>query len=99
VRTGSDVNWMLFEVLPRLSPGVWVHFHDIFWPHDYLEPWIFDEGLSWNEQYFLQAFLMNNEAYRVRLAAAMLRTFKEGLLNDFEGDTTAAGSVWLEKVA
>ena len=27
---GSDVNWMFFEVLPRLAPGVWVHFHDLF---------------------------------------------------------------------
>jgi len=98
--TGSDVNWLLFEVLPRLSPGVWIHFHDIFWPRDYWEDWIFDEGLSWNEQYFVQAFLMNNPAYRVRLAAKMLRAYKASLVDDwFAGDTSAAGSAWVEKVA
>ena len=68
VFTGSDVNWVLFEVMPRLAEGVSVHFHDIFWPYDYSTHWILDEGLTWNEQYFLQAFLMHNDAWRVRLA-------------------------------
>jgi hypothetical protein len=29
------VNHIVFEVLPRLREGVWVHFHDIFLPGDY----------------------------------------------------------------
>ena len=58
VHTASDVNWMLFEVLPRLAPGVWIHFHDINWPFDYPPGWTLDEGFSWNEQYLLQGFLM-----------------------------------------
>ena len=63
---------MFFEVLPRLAPGVWIHFHDIFWPLDYPAEWVLHEGLTWNEQYLLQTFLMHNDAYRVRLAMAML---------------------------
>ena len=86
VRTGSDVNWIFFEVLPRLPAGVWFHVHDIAWPSDYAVEWVFDEGLSWNEQYFLQAFLMNNSAYRVRLAMRMLSTLRLG-----RGGTTAHG--------
>jgi predicted O-methyltransferase YrrM len=31
-RTGSDVNWFFFEVLPRLAPGVLIHVHDISGP-------------------------------------------------------------------
>ena len=62
VRTGGDVNWFLFEVLPRLAPGVYVQIHDIFLPDDYHDGWVFDEGLSWNEQYLVQAFLMHNDA-------------------------------------
>lgn len=33
-KTGSDVNYLYFEVLPRLTAGVVVHIHDIFLPHD-----------------------------------------------------------------
>lgn len=29
-KTGSDVNYILFEILPRLKPGVFIHFHDVF---------------------------------------------------------------------
>jgi predicted transcriptional regulator len=89
VRTASDVNWIFFEILPRLAHGVWVHIHDITWPHDYPPEWILDEGLSWNEQYLLQAFLMHNSAYRVRLAMNMLWTQRPN----------PGCSVWLEKVA
>ena len=42
--SGSDVNWMFFEVLPRVAPGVWIHFHDIFWPLDYPAEWVLHEG-------------------------------------------------------
>ena len=52
--TASDVNWMLFEVLPRVQPGVWVHIHDLSLAPGLPPRWIFDEGLSWNEQYFVQ---------------------------------------------
>jgi hypothetical protein len=30
-KTGSDVNLLLFEILPRLNEGVFVHFHDIYY--------------------------------------------------------------------
>src|SRR5688572_14633479 len=31
-KTHSDVNYVFFEILPRLQDGVHVHFHDIFHP-------------------------------------------------------------------
>jgi hypothetical protein len=100
VRTGSDVNWLFFEVLPRLSPGVWIHFHDIFLPSDYWEKWIFDEGLSWNEQYLLQGFLMHNQSYRVRFGAWMLRHYHRPRLEDwFPSNIHEAGSLWIEKTS
>ena len=97
VSTASDVNWMLFEILPRLSPGVWIHFHDIFWPFDYPAGWIFNEGLSWNEQYALQAFLMNNTAYRVKLALRMLNEERREAMAEFVRQPRGGGSVWIEK--
>lgn len=99
VRTGSDVNWMFFEVLPRLAPGVWIHVHDIFWPGDYPVEWLLYEGFSWNEQYLLQAFLMNNPDYRVRLAVRMLWLDREQELAPLLPAGGNGGSVWIEKVA
>lgn len=64
-KTGSDVNFLLFEVLPRLAPGVMIHIHDIFLPHDYPESWVLQENRSWNEQYVVQALLMYSSAFRV----------------------------------
>ncbi len=64
-KTGSDVNYLYFEVLPRLKPGVRIHVHDIFLPHDYPRDWVIDENRSWNEQYALRALLMYSTAFEV----------------------------------
>ena len=96
VRTAGDVNWFLFEVLPRLSPGVFVQIHDIFFPDDYHDTWIFDEGLSWNEQYPVQAFLMYNDAYRVHIANHALWRERRAEIDDLHGQD--GGSLWLEKI-
>lgn len=64
-KTGSDVNYLFFDLLPRLRPGVYVHLHDIFLPDEYPQSWVMDEQRSWNEQYLLHAFLMHNNAWRV----------------------------------
>ena len=34
-KTGSDVNKIIFEILPLLKKGVFIHFHDIFYPFEY----------------------------------------------------------------
>jgi hypothetical protein len=39
VRPGNDLDFLLGSVLPRLASGVRVHFHDIFLPDEYPEPW------------------------------------------------------------
>jgi Methyltransferase domain len=98
VHTGSDVNWIFFEVLPRLAEGVWIHIHDIAWPWDYHPEWVLDEGLSWNEQYLLQAFLMNNDAYRVRLSVSMVGMLRRREIRAFL-PPMVGGSVWIEKLA
>ncbi len=100
VRTASDVNWMFFEILPRLAPGVWIHAHDLLWPSDYPPTWLLDDGLSWNEQYLVQAFLAGNVAYRVRLAVSMLSALRRDELDallpkEFEH----GGSLWIEKTS
>jgi predicted O-methyltransferase YrrM len=97
-RTGSDVNWFFFEVLPRIAPGVMVHVHDIYWPDDYHDQWIYGDGLSWNEQYMLQAFLMHNQGYRVRLANHLLARLRADDVRDIYPAWPDGGSVWIEKL-
>jgi predicted O-methyltransferase YrrM len=65
VKAGSDLQFLLFEVLPRLRPGVFVHFHDIFHPFEYPATWL-TSGRYWNECYVLRAFLAGNHAWRIR---------------------------------
>jgi hypothetical protein len=96
--TGGDVNWMFFEVLPRLAPGVWIHFHDLFWPFDYPAEWVLNEGMTWNEQYVLQTFLMHNDAYRVRLVMGMLSVERWQLMSELFAERGHGVSVWIEKI-
>ena len=72
-RTGGDVVHDMFEILPRLAAGVWVHFHDVFYPFEYPEPWVY-EGRAWNEQYLLRALLTDSIRYRIVLWPSMLAT-------------------------
>jgi hypothetical protein len=77
-KVGSDVNRLIFEILPRLASGVHVHFHDVFYPFEYPRAWV-DAGIAWNEQYLLRAFLQYNDAFRVVLMNTFLEYFHEEL--------------------
>lgn len=65
VKCGSDLQFIFLEMLPRLKPGVFVHFHDVFFPFDYPSEWLI-EGRYWNENYFLRAFLSYNAEWSIR---------------------------------
>ena len=64
VKFGSDLHWIFSEILPRLPVGVFVHFHDIFFPFEYTAVWL-NEGRYWNENYFLRTFLAYNESWEI----------------------------------
>ena len=64
VKCGSDVKYLIFDILPRLTSGVFVHFHDVFFPFEYPSEWLTD-GRYWNEDYFLRAFLSFNSEWNV----------------------------------
>ena len=70
----SDVNWYMFEILPRLKPGVFVHIHDIGFPFEYPLNFI-QQGRCWNESYFLRAFMMYNNAFKVEFFVAFTSHF------------------------
>ena len=62
-KSGSDVNYLFFHILPCLESGVLVHLHDIFYPWDYPKEWIKKNG--WNEMYLLRAFLQYNSEWDI----------------------------------
>jgi hypothetical protein len=72
VKPGSEVNRLILEVLPRLEPGCWVHFHDIYFPYNYQRGLLDDELFFCNESALLHAFLINNPAVTVRASLSML---------------------------
>lgn len=70
-KTGSDLNHILFEIIPQLQPGVHLHFHDIFYPFEYPRAWV-EAGMAWNEAYVLRAFLQNNSAFEITFFTSYL---------------------------
>lgn len=97
-KIGSDVNYIFFDILPILNPGVYIHFHDIFYPFEYPKGWVY-EGRAWNEIYLLRAFLQFNSAFRVKLMSTYVANFHRDLLEDQMPLclNNPGGSIWLRK--
>jgi predicted O-methyltransferase YrrM len=102
-KTGSDVNQICFEIIPRLAPGVRIHIHDIFLPHEYPVDWVLNDNRSWNEQYIVRALLMYTTAFKVLFGSAYAYHAFPDLVRDAlalpGGAAFAGGSLWLEKCA
>lgn len=101
-KTGSDVNFLLLDVLPRLAPGVRVHIHDVFLPYEYPRAWVIDDNRSWNEQYIVRALLTHSRAWRVvfgsSYAAGALQPLVAAALAHPKGHVLGGGSLWLERL-
>jgi hypothetical protein len=98
-KINSDVNYLFFEILPLLQSGVYVHFHDIFFPFEYPKEWIY-EGRFWNEAYLLRAFLEFNNAFRiVFFNSYMQQTNKDELWKDMPlFSRNPGGSLWMTRI-
>ena len=75
-KIGSDVNFLVLDVVPRVKPGVIIHFHDIPMPFEYPETYAKNPcfRVFWNESYLLQAFLACNQEFEILLAMCYLQT-------------------------
>lgn len=80
-KTGSDVNHLLHHVLPHLSVGVIIHFHDILWPFEYPKKWL-KTGRSWNEAYLVRAFLQYNPSFEILIFNSFLEHRHRDQLRD-----------------
>lgn len=82
VAIGSDVVREYLEILPRLRPGVLVHVHDIFLPHDYPREFIYRNLCFWSEQYLLQAFLSFNPEFEITWGSSAMALWQGDLLEE-----------------
>lgn len=97
-KLGSDVNRIIFEILPILKQGVLIHFHDIFWPFEYPSDWI-KKGFAWNEAYMLRAFLEFNDNFEIMFFAGFLHNhhhdwFEENMPLCLKN---TGGNIWLRR--
>jgi predicted O-methyltransferase YrrM len=95
----SDVNHIFFRILPLLKSGVFIHFHDIFYPFEYPLAWVY-EGRAWNETYLLRAFLQYNRQFQIQLFNTFIDWFhKDKYFRDMPlVEKNTGGSIWLKKL-
>lgn len=98
-KIGSDVNFLFFNVMPRLKPGVLIHVHDIMWPFDYSIEF-YRLGRAWNEVHLLRAFLMFNSAFRIRFWGAYACHRFPAYLREHlpRFDLRMPASIWLQRI-
>lgn len=100
MKTGSDVCHELFQILPRIRSGVYVHFHDIFWPFEYSKEWEVVQGRSWNEAFGIRAFLMSNPEWRIEFFNDYWAKTEPDLIRSTYPDflKNSGGSLWLRRL-
>jgi len=81
VRPGGDVNFLILEVLPRLKPGVIVHFHDIYLPYDYPRDTL-RTYLHGMETSLLHAFLIFNTRVKILFCLSHLHYERTAVLKE-----------------
>jgi predicted O-methyltransferase YrrM len=99
-KTGSDVNKIILEILPRLNSRVLIHFHDLFFPFEYPKSWVLDwNSFGWNEDYFLRAFLMYNTNFEIVFFNTFLEQFYKERFMRIMPDCLKhpGGSLWIRK--
>lgn len=109
VRPGSDLEYLVFRVLPVVKPGVIVHIHDMFIPKGYAKPYYTACKWHFNENYLVAALLADNPKWEVLLANAylgevglMLDTLTRAVCRNEEEynllrGTAGGSSLWLRK--
>lgn len=101
VNIGSDVQYLILEILPSLNKGVIIHFHDIYIPNEYPKNAVLSYYYFWNEQYILQAFLTFNNAYEILWAGNFIHlnypSKLEAAFASYNKKNTEPGSFWIRK--
>ena len=95
LKAGSDVAFLIDEVLPRLASGVRLHFHDIFLPDDYPAQWAWRR---YNEQEAVARLLEDGFAAEFSSHRTIKAGKLEGVLARLPLEPGAIeSSLWLSK--
>lgn len=92
-KSGGDILYEYFKIIPRLQSGVIIHIHDIFFPFTYPKKWLY-EGRCYNEAYILHGFLMNNNEYEILYFNNFMHS---GLVQSIGDSFESGGSIWIRK--
>jgi predicted O-methyltransferase YrrM len=68
----GEVNLIILEMLPRLCPGAYVHFHDIHFPYDYSPNTLSTALFFPHETALLYAFLLMNDDFEIAASLGLL---------------------------
>lgn len=100
LKIGSDVQHIIFNILPALNPGVLIHFHDVHWPFEYRRETVL-KGKTWNEAYAVRAFLQFNDSFQVVYFGPFMAEFHSDLIRDKLPLTLRdpGVSLWIQRVA
>jgi hypothetical protein len=94
VRSGSELNYTVLEILPIIPKGVLVHFHDIYLPYDYDRD-VLRTFMHPNETALVAAFLSCNTRYKILFAMSMLhyqhQQEMQGVLPEYQPESDWRG--------
>lgn len=98
-KIGSDVNYLLFDVIPNLKKGVIIHIHDVTYPFEYPKDFV-DYGIYWNEAYLLRAFLSYNNDFEIILWNDFLEKKHQEVIKEIDPlySLVGGGSIWIRKL-
>lgn len=101
-KIGSDVNYEILEIVPKLKKGAVVHWHDIMLPTNYWKDWTYEGTKFWNESYLLHAFMLFNDTYQVCWASRYMQlshsdTMKQ-IMPFFLPKNQRCTSFWVQKI-
>lgn len=100
VKASSDSTFIYLKALKQLKKEVLIQSHDIFLPDPLPKDWGTDFQFYWNEQYLLQALLIDNNRFEVVYSSRYHCLYNKELMDRFmdKKATTIGVSLWYKRV-
>lgn len=93
-KSGGDIPFEYFNILPRLNPGVIIHIHDILFPFDYPKEWL---GRGYNEAFILRGILTCNDRYKILYFSDYMNKKYFDIVDESHKKLLGGCSIWLKK--